>query len=158
MLGTKYSEAMNATFIDSDGKEKPYIMGCYGIGIGRTVAAAIEQNHDENGMIFPKALAPFQVSVLPLKIKDEEIMSAAEKIYRELIGKGIRSHNRRQGRRARIQIQGRRAHRHTDTRSRGAEDYQGRGGGIETPEGRYFKERKTRRSGERSRVAPLIDI
>jgi prolyl-tRNA synthetase len=88
MLGTKYSEAMNATFIDSDGKEKPYIMGCYGIGIGRTVAAAIEQNHDENGMIFPKALAPFQVSVLPLKIKDEEIMSAAEKIYRELSDKG----------------------------------------------------------------------
>ncbi len=88
MLGTKYSEAMNATFIDSDGKEKPYIMGCYGIGIGRTVAAAIEQNHDENGMIFPKALAPFQVSVLPLKIKDEEIMSAAEKIYGELSEKG----------------------------------------------------------------------
>ena len=92
---------MNATFIDSDGKEKPYIMGCYGIGIGRTVAAAIEQNHDENGMIFPKALAPFQVTVLPLKIKDEEIMSAAEKIYRELIGKGLRGHHRRQGRRAR---------------------------------------------------------
>ena len=88
MLGTKYSEAMNATFIDSDGKEKPYIMGCYGIGIGRTVAAAIEQNHDENGMIFPNALAPFQVSVLPLKIKDEEIMNAAEKIYRELTDKG----------------------------------------------------------------------
>lgn len=88
MLGTKYSEAMNATFIDSDGKEKPYIMGCYGIGIGRTVAAAIEQNHDENGMIFPKALAPFQVSVLPLKVKDEEIMSAAEKIYGELSDKG----------------------------------------------------------------------
>lgn len=88
MLGTKYSEAMNATFIDSDGKEKPYIMGCYGIGIGRTVAAAIEQNHDENGMIFPKALAPFQVTVLPLKVKDDEIMTAAEKIYSELMNKG----------------------------------------------------------------------
>lgn len=88
MLGTKYSEAMNATFIDSDGKEKPYIMGCYGIGIGRTVAAAIEQNHDENGMIFPKALAPFQVTVLPLKVKDEEIMNAAEKIYADLMDKG----------------------------------------------------------------------
>jgi len=88
MLGTKYSEAMNATFIDSDGKEKPYIMGCYGIGIGRTVAAAIEQNNDENGMIFPKALAPFQVTVLPLKVKDEEIMTAAEKIYGELLEKG----------------------------------------------------------------------
>lgn len=88
MLGTKYSEAMSANFIDADGKEKPCIMGCYGIGIGRTVAAAIEQNHDENGMIFPKALAPFQVTVLPLKVKDEEVMSAAEKIYSELMEKG----------------------------------------------------------------------
>jgi prolyl-tRNA synthetase len=79
---------MNATFIDSDGKEKPYIMGCYGIGIGRTVAAAIEQNHDENGMIFPNALAPFHISVLPLKIKDEEIMSASEKIYQDLLNLG----------------------------------------------------------------------
>lgn len=88
MLGTKYSEAMNATFVDSDGKEKPYIMGCYGIGIGRTVAAAIEQNHDENGMIFPVSLAPFQVTVLPLKIKDEDVMSASEAIYSELVDKG----------------------------------------------------------------------
>jgi prolyl-tRNA synthetase len=88
MLGTKYSEAMNATFVDSDGKIKPFIMGCYGIGIGRTVAAAIEQNHDENGMIFPKSLAPFEVTVLPLKIKDEEIRSAAEQIYSELIEAG----------------------------------------------------------------------
>lgn len=88
MLGTKYSEAMNATFVDSDGKVKPFIMGCYGIGIGRTVAAAIEQNHDENGMIFPKSLAPFEVTVLPLKIKDEEIRAAAEQIYSELIEAG----------------------------------------------------------------------
>jgi prolyl-tRNA synthetase len=88
MLGTKYSEAMNATFVDSDGKEKPFIMGCYGIGIGRTVAAAIEQNHDERGVIFPKSLAPFEVTVLPLKIKDAEIMSAAEEIYSDLIEAG----------------------------------------------------------------------
>ena len=88
MLGTKYSEAMNATFVDSDGKIKPFIMGCYGIGIGRTVAAAIEQNHDESGMIFPKSLAPFEVTVLPLKIKDEEIRAAAEQIYSELIEAG----------------------------------------------------------------------
>ncbi len=88
MLGTKYSEAMNATFVDSDGKEKPFIMGCYGIGIGRTVAAAIEQNHDESGMIFPKALAPFQVTVLPLKIKDEQILAESERIYSELIEAG----------------------------------------------------------------------
>ena len=88
MLGTKYSEAMNATFVDSEGKIKPFIMGCYGIGIGRTVAAAIEQNHDESGVIFPKSLAPFEVTVLPLKIKDEQIMSAAEEIYSELIEAG----------------------------------------------------------------------
>lgn len=88
MLGTKYSEAMNATFVDSEGKEKPFIMGCYGIGIGRTVAAAIEQNHDENGMIFPKALAPFEITVLPLKIKDEQIMAESERIYSELIEAG----------------------------------------------------------------------
>lgn len=88
MLGTKYSEAMNAMFVDSDGKEKPFIMGCYGIGIGRTVAAAIEQNHDENGIKFPKALAPFQVTVLPLKIKDEKIMAESERIYSELIEAG----------------------------------------------------------------------
>ncbi len=88
MLGTKYSETMKATFVDSDGKEKPFIMGCYGIGIGRTVAAAIEQNHDESGMIFPKALAPFQVTVLPLKIKDAKILAEAERIYSELIEAG----------------------------------------------------------------------
>ncbi|MCB2027117.1 MAG: proline--tRNA ligase, partial [Ottowia sp.] len=88
MLGTKYSEAMNATFVDQDGKEKPFIMGCYGIGIGRTVAAAIEQNHDESGMIWPPALAPFQVTVLPLKVKDAEVMAASEKIYEELKAKG----------------------------------------------------------------------
>ena len=88
MLGTKYSEAMNATFVDSDGKVKPFIMGCYGIGIGRTVAAAIEQNHDESGMIFPKSLAPFQVTVLPLKIKDERILAESERIYSELIEAG----------------------------------------------------------------------
>lgn len=88
MLGTKYSEAMNATFVDKDGKEKPFIMGCYGIGIGRTVAAAIEQNHDESGMKFPKALAPFEVTVLPLKIKDEKILKESERIYSELIEAG----------------------------------------------------------------------
>ncbi|MEK6224616.1 MAG: proline--tRNA ligase [Thermodesulfobacteriales bacterium] len=88
MLGTKYSEAMNATFVDSDGKVKPFIMGCYGIGIGRMVAAAIEQNHDENGIIFPKSLAPFQVTVLPLKIKDEKILAESERIYSELIEAG----------------------------------------------------------------------
>jgi prolyl-tRNA synthetase len=87
-LGTKYSEAMNANFVDEDGKEKPFIMGCYGIGIGRTVAAAIEQNFDDNGMIFPRALAPFDISVLPLNMKDENVIKIADEIYNSLQEKG----------------------------------------------------------------------
>ena len=89
MLGTKYSEAMDATFVDADGTEKPFIMGCYGIGIGRTVAASIEQNNDEGGIIFPPSLAPFEVVVLPLKVKDERIRLLGEEIYSSLIEMGI---------------------------------------------------------------------
>ncbi|HEX9831407.1 MAG TPA: proline--tRNA ligase [Thermodesulfobacteriota bacterium] len=88
-LGTKYSESMNATFIDANGKEKLFIMGCYGIGIGRTVAAAIEQNCDNNGIVFPIALAPFQVAVLPLNMKEERVKSVAEDIYKTLINLGV---------------------------------------------------------------------
>ena len=69
-LGTKYSESMQAVFQDSDGLEKPFVMGCYGIGITRVVAAAIEQNHDQNGIIFPVPLAPYQVIILNLDLKD----------------------------------------------------------------------------------------
>ena len=87
-LGTKYSEAMNANFVDEGGKEKPFIMGCYGIGIGRTVAAAIEQNFDDIGMIFPRAIAPFDISVLPLNMKDENVVKTADTIYESLINKG----------------------------------------------------------------------
>lgn len=88
-LGIKYSETLNATFLDHNGKEKPMIMGCYGIGVGRTVAAAIEQNHDEAGIIFPSALAPFQVIVSLMNIKDNEMIDAAETIYNELRSSGI---------------------------------------------------------------------
>ncbi len=88
-LGTKYSEIMGATFLDSSGKERPIIMGCYGIGVSRTVAAAIEQNHDEKGIIFPKPLAPFDVIISVINIKDKEMMSAAEKIYSDLTQKGL---------------------------------------------------------------------
>jgi prolyl-tRNA synthetase len=88
-LGKKYSESMNATFIDANGKEKLFIMGCYGIGIGRTVAAAIEQNCDNNGIVFPIALAPFQVAVLPLNMKEERVKSVAEDIYKKLINVGV---------------------------------------------------------------------
>jgi len=83
-LGVKYSEAMNATFLDREGKEKPMIMGCYGMGITRTAAASIEQNHDDSGIIWPVAIAPFKVAILPLNLKDEEITDAAEKIYKGL--------------------------------------------------------------------------
>ena len=87
-LGTKYSEALGATYVNENGAEKPMVMGCYGIGIGRTVAAAIEQNHDEHGIIFPVSLAPFEVSVLPVNMKHEDVTEAAEKIYSELLGAG----------------------------------------------------------------------
>jgi prolyl-tRNA synthetase len=83
-LGTKYSEAMAANFQDSDGQEKPFVMGCYGIGVSRVVAAAIEQNHDDKGIIFPVPLAPFQVIVLNLGPKDERYGAMAEKLYNEL--------------------------------------------------------------------------
>ncbi|SHO44877.1 proline--tRNA ligase [Desulfopila aestuarii] len=83
-LGTSYSESMKAVFQDSEGQEKPFVMGCYGIGVSRVVAAAIEQNHDDNGIIFPVPLAPFQVVVLNLGVNDGVMTEASEKLYREL--------------------------------------------------------------------------
>jgi prolyl-tRNA synthetase len=88
-LGTKYSEAMNATFVDEDGKEKPMVMGCYGIGVTRVMAAAVEQNYDENGIIWPVEIAPFEVIVIPVNVKKEEIAETAEKIYNELLMAGF---------------------------------------------------------------------
>jgi prolyl-tRNA synthetase len=88
-LGTKYSEAMNCVFLDKDGKAKPMIMGCYGIGIGRTAAAAIEQNHDEKGIIWPVQLAPFEVVVVPLNTNDEDVIKTADNIYTRLLNKGV---------------------------------------------------------------------
>lgn len=88
-LGTKYSTSLNATYLDADGKEQVIFMGCYGIGIGRTVAAAIEQNHDENGIIFPLPLAPFHCSVVALNAKDNGVMAAAEEIYLKLEQHGV---------------------------------------------------------------------
>lgn len=88
-LGTKYSAAMNATVLDDQGKAVSLVMGCYGIGVGRTVAAAIEQNHDANGMMLPMPLAPFQVLISAVNPKDEEVRGAAEKLYQELLDRGI---------------------------------------------------------------------
>ena len=88
-LGTGYSTAMDAVFKDSNGQDKPMVMGCYGIGVSRIVAAAIEQNHDENGMVFPMPLAPMQVILLNLGLKDEQITKTAESLYLELQEKGV---------------------------------------------------------------------
>ena len=88
-LGDSYSKALKATFQDSNSEEQNFIMGCYGIGVSRTVAAAIEQNHDENGIIFPLPLAPFQVIILNLDPKNEQIRGAAESFYIQLQQEGI---------------------------------------------------------------------
>lgn len=89
-LGTKYSQAMNATVLGEDGKPQTMIMGCYGIGVSRVVAAAIEQNNDANGIIWPAAIAPFQVAVVPLNMhKSEEVKNAAEALYHKLQTLGI---------------------------------------------------------------------
>ncbi|HJR78386.1 MAG TPA: proline--tRNA ligase [Nitrospiraceae bacterium] len=84
MLGTKYSEAMSATFLDTDGRERPAVMGCYGIGIGRTAAASIEQNHDAKGIIWPIPIAPFHVHLLPLG-QSQQVTDLAGRLYRSLI-------------------------------------------------------------------------
>ncbi len=88
-LGTKYSESMGATVIGEDGKNQPLVMGCYGIGINRTMAAIIEQHHDENGIKWPMSVAPYQVVVVPVVTKDEEQMRIAEEIYNSLKKMGV---------------------------------------------------------------------
>ena len=89
-LGTKYSQAMNATFLDEDGKPKPFEMGCYGIGITRLPAAAIEQNHDAKGIIWPDALAPFTVVICPIGMdRSAEVKTAAEQLYADLMASGV---------------------------------------------------------------------
>ena len=88
-LGTKYSKAMKANFIDENGKEQPFLMGCYGIGVTRTLASIIEQHNDENGIIWPLAVAPYHVSVVPVNIKDAEQMKIAEEIYNKLQEMGV---------------------------------------------------------------------
>jgi prolyl-tRNA synthetase len=88
-LGVKYSKSLKATYLDAEGKEQTIFMGCYGIGIGRTVAACIEQNNDENGIIFPIPIAPFQCIVSALNLKDDAVREASEEIYFRLIEEGI---------------------------------------------------------------------
>ena len=88
-LGTKYSEAMDATFLDAAGKAQPLQMGCYGIGVGRTMAAAIEQNHDDSGIIWPRAIAPYEVVVVAVNAKVPEQLAYAEEVYEELRAAGV---------------------------------------------------------------------
>jgi len=88
-LGTRYSEAMGATYLDESGRPQHIIMGCYGIGVGRTMAAAIEQNHDKDGIKWPPAIAPFKVIILPLNMDSERTMSKAEVLYKGLEDDGI---------------------------------------------------------------------
>ena len=88
-LGTKYSEAMKATVLDENGKEQPMSMGCYGIGVSRIVAAAIEQNHDDNGIIWPDAIAPFQLAIVPINMhKSDKVKEACENLYQTLSDAG----------------------------------------------------------------------
>jgi len=88
-LGTKYSKALKATYLDENGREREIVMGCYGIGVARTAAAAIEQYHDEDGIIWPMPIAPFQVIVVPVNNKIETLMETAEGIYRLLADNGV---------------------------------------------------------------------
>ncbi|NQT95747.1 MAG: proline--tRNA ligase [Candidatus Omnitrophica bacterium] len=88
-LGTKYSDSMKAKFLDSDGKEKSFIMGCYGIGVNRIIAAAIEQSNDKDGIIWPISIAPYKVIILSLNKEDKDVAKASEKIYEDLCKEGI---------------------------------------------------------------------
>lgn len=88
-LGTKYSEPMHACYLDENGKEKPFIMGCYGIGISRTAAAAVESYHDDNGIKWPISIAPYHVIIVPVSTKDENQMKAATELYEKLLAAGV---------------------------------------------------------------------
>lgn len=88
-LGTKYSEKMKATFCDENGQEKPFIMGCYGIGVSRTAAAAVERFHDDFGIIWPIQIAPFQVSLICVNMSDEEQKKTAEELYTKFLDNGV---------------------------------------------------------------------
>ncbi|MFP6635900.1 MAG: proline--tRNA ligase [Dehalococcoidia bacterium] len=88
-LGTFFSEALGANFLDQDGHQQPIIMGCYGIGVGRLLAAAIEQNHDDKGIVFPALIAPYQVHLVGLNLADEQVAEEAERLYQELQDQGF---------------------------------------------------------------------
>jgi prolyl-tRNA synthetase len=88
-LGTKYSASMKATYLDVAGKPQPFVMGCYGIGVSRIVAACIEQCNDANGIVWPAALSPWELEIIPLNISKEDIKKTAEALYEEALKAGI---------------------------------------------------------------------
>ncbi len=88
-LGTKYSKPMNAVYLDENGKTQPYIMGCYGIGISRTAAAAVEAHYDEHGIKWPIAIAPYHVVIVPVNVNDELQMKVANEMYEKLLASGV---------------------------------------------------------------------
>jgi prolyl-tRNA synthetase len=88
-LGIKYSKVLGANFLDAEGKQRPIIMGCYGIGVSRLISAIIEQNHDKDGIIWPKEISPYQVVVLPLDVTDKKIMQSANDLYNDLEEKDV---------------------------------------------------------------------
>ncbi|MEY4765391.1 MAG: proline--tRNA ligase, partial [Pseudomonadota bacterium] len=89
-LGTKYSKAMNATYLDENGKPQVFEMGCYGIGVTRILGAAIEQQHDERGIIWPESIAPFTVVICPVGYdRSEAVKAAADQLYADLLAKGV---------------------------------------------------------------------
>jgi len=90
LLGTKYSDAMNATYLDETGKPQVFVMGCYGIGVTRLLGAAIEQNHDERGIVWPASMAPFTVALCPIGYeRSADVQSAADRLHDELAAAGI---------------------------------------------------------------------
>lgn len=88
-LGTKYADALNATFLNKEGRAQTYIMGCYGIGVSRTLASIVEQYHDEQGIVWPKDLAPFQVHLINLNVKKEEQVELSDQLYNQLLNSGV---------------------------------------------------------------------
>ncbi|MDQ0230497.1 proline--tRNA ligase [Metabacillus malikii] len=88
-LGTRYSEAMGATFLDENGRTQPMIMGCYGIGVSRTLAAIIEQHNDENGIVWPTTIAPYQIHIIPVNVKNDSQKNLAESLYNQFIQSGF---------------------------------------------------------------------
>jgi len=88
-LGTKYSAVLGANFLDAEGKQRPIVMGCYGIGVSRMLSAIIEQNHDNNGIIWPEEVSPYRITILPLDVTESKIMQGALLAYEELAKNGI---------------------------------------------------------------------